>query len=122
MVPESNVHAAADRPVFVSEDGRRARRLALGTQTLALLVAAWAIALAAGSVGFTRLPPIRSQAATQPGPVAAFASRTRAARAQYGSRVGVAWHRGAPASHRARDCDGPRHAAAPGASCHSVTA
>jgi hypothetical protein len=56
-MPETSIRAV-ERPVFVADDGRRARRLALGARAVAALVAIWALALAAGGVGFARLPAL----------------------------------------------------------------
>jgi hypothetical protein len=56
-MPETSIRTV-ERPVFVADDGRRARRLALGARAAAALVAIWAFALAAGGVGFARLPAL----------------------------------------------------------------
>jgi hypothetical protein len=47
-----------ERPVFAAADGRRARRLRVAALVAAALVAAWVVALAAGMLGFGRLPGV----------------------------------------------------------------
>lgn len=47
---------AADHPIFVAPDGRRARRLRLAGRLLAGLVGLWVLALLAGALGFGHLP------------------------------------------------------------------
>jgi hypothetical protein len=87
-MPETPIRNV-ERPVFVADDGRRARRLTAAVRALAGLVAVWVVGLAAGSVGFARLPPIHAGAV----PGVAAASRPVAFR-------------------RARDVDTPRRCAA----------
>jgi hypothetical protein len=72
-MPETSIRTV-ERPVFVAEDGRRARRLALGTRAAAALVAIWAFALIAGGVGFARLPSLHPAVTARSAP-AALASR-----------------------------------------------
>jgi hypothetical protein len=78
-----------ERPVFVSDDGRRARRLALATRAAAALVATWAVALAAGGVGFAPLPALHPVAAARPG-AAPVASRALARNTRVRGRTRVA--------------------------------
>jgi hypothetical protein len=72
-MPETSIRTV-ERPVFVADDGRRARRLALGARAAAALVAIWAVALGAGGVGFARLPALHPAVTGQPG-AATVASR-----------------------------------------------
>ena len=65
-MPETAI-STVERPVFVADDGRRARRLAVAARAAAALVAIWACALAAGGVGFARLPALRPVVSTRSG-------------------------------------------------------
>lgn len=49
---------ADERPVFAAADGRRARRLRVAALLAAALVGLWVAALAAGMLGFGRLPGV----------------------------------------------------------------
>jgi hypothetical protein len=77
FMPETSIRTL-ERPVFVAADGRRARRLALGARAAAALVAIWALALAAGGVGFARLPALHPAAAARPGATSPVALRSHA--------------------------------------------
>ncbi len=103
-MPETSIRTV-ERPVFVADDGRRARRLALGARAAAALVAIWAVALAAGGVGFARLPALHPAVTGQPGAVP-IASRP---------------HPNARGRRRvALRCAGVRGARARSLPCHSV--
>jgi hypothetical protein len=119
-MPETSIRTV-ERPVFVADDGRRARRLALGARAAAALVAIWAVALVAGGVGFARLPALHPSAAARPGATSPVALRPHA-------NVRARWRlRGAPRlSARGTDvrlaCPAVRGAAhAQSRSCRSVT-
>lgn len=57
--PEPSTNEVPDeRPVFVSETGRRARVLGLAGRGLAVVTVVWLLALAIGALGFGRLPGI----------------------------------------------------------------
>lgn len=72
-MPETSIRTV-ERPVFVADDERRARCLALGARAAAALVATWAFALGVGGVGFQRLPALHPAVTGQSG-VAPLASR-----------------------------------------------
>jgi hypothetical protein len=76
-MPETSIRTI-ERPVFVAADGRRARRLALAARAAAALVAIWALALAAGGVGFARLPALHPAAAARAGATSPVALRAHA--------------------------------------------
>ncbi len=48
-----------ERPVFLAENGRRARILGIGAKVAFVLTALWLVALAAGMLGFGHLPGTR---------------------------------------------------------------
>ena len=76
-MPETSIRTI-EHPVFVANDGRRARRLALGARAAAALVAIWAPALAAGGVGFARLPALPPAAAARAAATSPVALRSHA--------------------------------------------
>jgi hypothetical protein len=76
-MPETSIRTI-EHPVFVAKDGRRARRLALGARAAAALVAIWALALAAGGVGFARLPALHPAVAVRAAATSPVALRSHA--------------------------------------------
>jgi hypothetical protein len=65
-----------DSPVFLASDGRRARRLRLVASGSAVLALLWLVALAAGMLGFGRLPGISTPVGRIGGPDKAQSQRS----------------------------------------------
>jgi hypothetical protein len=63
-------------PVFVANDGRRARRLRLVAAGIGVLALLWLVALAAGMLGFGRLPGISTPVGRLGGPDKAQSQRS----------------------------------------------
>lgn len=54
--PAETVQPDFERPIFLAENGRRARILGIAAKVAFVLTALWLVALAAGMVGFGNLP------------------------------------------------------------------
>lgn len=66
MVPPTHDSYAVEAPVFVTADGRARPQARWLGRMLALVLAAWLVAVGAGGTGFGSLPPLPTHLAARP--------------------------------------------------------